>query len=61
VPLARRRFRARLGHDLTQVLEAMATGHITAQIAAAFPLARASDALQLAESHAVAGKVVLGP
>jgi len=59
--LARRRFRARVRHDLTQVLEAMAAGHITAQIAATFPLARAADALRLAESHTVAGKVVLSP
>jgi synaptic vesicle membrane protein VAT-1 len=59
--LARRRFRARLRHDLTQVLEAMAAGYITAQIAATFPLSRAGDALRLAESHTVAGKVVLTP
>jgi NADPH:quinone reductase-like Zn-dependent oxidoreductase len=59
--LARQRFRARLRHDLTQVLQAMAEGHITAQVAARFPLARAADALRLAESRTVAGKVVLGP
>jgi NADPH:quinone reductase-like Zn-dependent oxidoreductase len=59
--LAKRRFRARVRHDLTQVLEAMAAGHITAQIAATFPLARAADALRLAESHTAAGKVVLSP
>jgi len=59
--LGRDRFRARLRHDLTQVLQAMAEGHITAQIAARFPLARAADALRLAESGTVAGKVVLNP
>jgi NADPH:quinone reductase-like Zn-dependent oxidoreductase len=59
--LARQRFRARLRHDLTQVLQAMAEGHITAQIAARFPLARAAEALRLAESRTVAGKVVLSP
>ena len=59
--LARGRFRARLRHDLTQVLQAMAGGHITAQVAARFPLARAAEALRLAESRTVAGKVVLGP
>lgn len=59
--LNRDRFRARLRHDLTQVLQAMAEGHITAQIAARFPLARAADALRLAESGTVAGKVVLNP
>jgi NADPH:quinone reductase-like Zn-dependent oxidoreductase len=59
--LSKDRFRARLRHDLTQVLQAMAEGHITAQIAARFPLARAADALRLAESGTVAGKVVLNP
>ncbi|GAA5200423.1 medium chain dehydrogenase/reductase family protein [Rugosimonospora acidiphila] len=56
---ARRRFRARLRHDLTQVLTAMAEGHLTAQIAAQFPLDRAADALRAAESGTVTGKVVL--
>lgn len=59
--LSKDRFRARLRHDLTQVLQAMAEGHITAQIAARFPLAHAADALRLAESGTVAGKVVLNP
>ena len=59
--LGRQRFRARLRDDLAQVLRAMAEGHITAQIAARFPLARASDALRLAESGTVAGKIVLTP
>lgn len=59
--LARRRFRTRLRHDLTQVLQAMADGRITAQVAARFPLAQAADALRLAESGTVAGKVVLSP
>src|SRR5215469_14481446 len=45
--VARRRFRARLRDDLTQVLQAMADGHITAQVAARFPLAQAADALRL--------------
>ena len=39
----------------------MADGHIAAQIAARFPLAQAADALRLAESGTVAGKVVLNP
>jgi len=59
--LSKERFRARLRDDLTQVLRAMAEGHITAQIAAQFPLERAADALRLAESGTVAGKVVLNP
>jgi len=58
---ARQRFRGRLRHDLTQVLQAMAEGHITAQIAARFPLERAADAVRLAESGTAAGKVVLVP
>jgi NADPH:quinone reductase-like Zn-dependent oxidoreductase len=57
----REEFRARLRQDLTQVLQAMAEGHITAQIAARFPLERAADALRLAESGSVAGKIVLNP
>ena len=59
--LGRQRFRARLRDDLSQVLRAMAEGYITAQIAARFPLARAADALCLAESGTVAGKIVLTP
>ncbi|HEY3683361.1 MAG TPA: medium chain dehydrogenase/reductase family protein [Streptosporangiaceae bacterium] len=59
--LSKRRFRDRLRHDLTQVLRSMAEGRITAQVAARFPLARAADALTLAESGTVAGKVVLTP
>jgi NADPH:quinone reductase-like Zn-dependent oxidoreductase len=39
----------------------MAEGHVTAQIAARFPLTRAADALRLAESGTVTGKVVLIP
>jgi NADPH:quinone reductase-like Zn-dependent oxidoreductase len=39
----------------------MAEGHIAAQIAARFPLTRAADALSLAESGTVTGKVVLTP
>ena len=59
--LAKRRFRAHLHHDLTQVLVAMAEGHIVPQVAARFPLARAAEALTLAESGTVTGKVVINP
>lgn len=59
--LARNRFRARLRADLTQVFEALQRGDVTAQIAAQLPLTRVADALRLAESGAVAGKVVLNP
>ncbi|MFF7050740.1 medium chain dehydrogenase/reductase family protein [Streptomyces griseorubiginosus] len=59
--LARNRFRARLRADLTQVFAAHRRGEISAQIAARLPLAQASDALRLAESGTVVGKVVLTP
>ena len=59
--LAKNRFRARLRADLTQVFAALQRGDITAQIAAQLPLARIADALRLAESGTVAGKIVLTP
>ncbi|MGR6913917.1 medium chain dehydrogenase/reductase family protein [[Actinomadura] parvosata] len=59
--LAKDRFRARLRADLTQVFAALQRGDITAQIAAELPLARVADAVRLAESGTVAGKVVLNP
>ncbi|MFF8195591.1 medium chain dehydrogenase/reductase family protein [Streptomyces bobili] len=59
--LSRNRFRARLRADLTQVFTALQRGEVTAQIAAQLPLARVADALRLAESGTVAGKVVLNP
>jgi synaptic vesicle membrane protein VAT-1 len=59
--LAKNRFRSRLRADLTQVFAALQRGEVTAQIAAQLPLARAADALRLAESGTVAGKVVLNP
>jgi NADPH2:quinone reductase len=39
----------------------MADGHVTAQIAARYPLAQAADAVALAESRTIAGKVILTP
>jgi NADPH:quinone reductase-like Zn-dependent oxidoreductase len=59
--LARNRFRARLRADLTRVLTALQRGEITAPIAAELPLDRAADAMRLAESGTVSGKVVLRP
>ncbi|MEU7238713.1 medium chain dehydrogenase/reductase family protein [Streptomyces sparsogenes] len=59
--LARNRFRARLRADLTQVFAAFQRGDITARIAAQLPLARVAEAVRLAESGTVAGKVVLTP
>jgi NADPH:quinone reductase-like Zn-dependent oxidoreductase len=59
--LSKDRFRARLHADLTQVFAALQRGDITAQIAAQLPLTRIADAVRLAESGTVAGKVVLTP
>jgi synaptic vesicle membrane protein VAT-1 len=59
--LAKNRFRARLRADLTQVFAALQRGDITPQIAARLPLTRVAEALRLAESGTVAGKIVLNP
>jgi NADPH:quinone reductase-like Zn-dependent oxidoreductase len=59
--LSKDRFRARLRADLTEVFTALQRGQITAQITAELPLTRAADALRLAESGTVTGKVVLTP
>ncbi|MFE0450094.1 medium chain dehydrogenase/reductase family protein [Streptomyces sp. NPDC058914] len=59
--LTRNRFRARLHADLTQVFAAFQRGDVTAQIAAQLPLSQAAEALRLAESGTIAGKVVLNP
>ncbi|MGW8778441.1 medium chain dehydrogenase/reductase family protein [Streptomyces sp. NPDC055796] len=58
---AKNRFRARLRSDLTQVFTALRRGEITAKVAAEIPLARAAEAMRLAESGTVSGKVVLVP
>ncbi|MFD3379129.1 MULTISPECIES: medium chain dehydrogenase/reductase family protein [unclassified Streptomyces] len=58
---AKNKFRARLRADLTQVLAALQRGDITPRIAAQLPLSRVADALRLAESGTVAGKIVLNP
>ncbi|MER5371797.1 medium chain dehydrogenase/reductase family protein [Streptomyces sp. NPDC002553] len=55
------RFRARLRADLSEVFAALQRGEITPRIAARLPLARVAEALRLAESGTVAGKVVLTP
>jgi NADPH:quinone reductase-like Zn-dependent oxidoreductase len=57
--LNRDRFRARLRNDLTEVFEALRRGEITARIAAELPLTQVAEAMRLAESGTVAGKVVL--
>lgn len=60
-PLNKDRFQARLRADLTEVFAAVRRGEVTARIAAQLPLAEAAEALRLAESGTVSGKVVLTP
>jgi NADPH:quinone reductase-like Zn-dependent oxidoreductase len=55
------RFRARLRADLTEVFAAVRRGDVTARIAATLPLSQAAEALRLAESGTVTGKIVLTP
>lgn len=59
--LAKDRFRARLRTDLGEVFTAMQEGRISPAIGARFPLAEAAQALRLAETGSVGGKVVLVP
>jgi NADPH:quinone reductase-like Zn-dependent oxidoreductase len=54
-------FRRRVDQDLTQLLELLAAGVLTPQIAARMPLTAAAEALALAESRTVYGKIVLIP
>jgi len=54
-------FRAALRADLNTLLHMLAQGEIRAVIAHTFPLDEAFEALNLAESGRVAGKVVLLP
>jgi NADPH:quinone reductase-like Zn-dependent oxidoreductase len=55
------RFRAAMRADLAAVFAALGRGDISAPIAARLPLAQAAEALRLAESGTVAGKIVLTP
>ncbi len=55
------RFRARLAEDLGAVFDLAARGVLRPQVAARFPLSEAAEALTLAESRTVTGKVVLVP
>ncbi|MFD0268079.1 medium chain dehydrogenase/reductase family protein [Streptomyces sp. NPDC127106] len=59
--LSKAAFRARLRADLTEVFAAAGRGEVTPRIAAQLPLTRAADALRLAESGTVTGKIVLTP
>ncbi len=54
-------FRARTRQDMTAVLDLLAAGVVTAQIGARLPLTSAAEAMELAESHTVRGKIVLVP
>src|SRR5919106_1281702 len=58
---SRRRFHARVRHDLAEVLGLLADGQLRPQVAARYPLGDAAAALRLAESRAVVGRVVLTP
>ena len=57
----RDRFTRRLRDDLGEVLARLADGRLRPQIAAELPLERVADAVRLAESGTVIGKVVLRP
>ncbi|MET7932081.1 medium chain dehydrogenase/reductase family protein [Streptomyces sp. NPDC005322] len=52
-------YQARVREDLGQVLALLASGDLTAHVAARLPLAEAAEGMRLAESSTVTGKVVL--
>ncbi|POX60415.1 NADPH:quinone reductase [Streptomyces sp. Ru62] len=54
-------FRAKLHADLAQVFALLADGRLVPQVAARVPLAEVGEAVRLAESGTVVGKVVLVP
>lgn len=54
-------FRKRLAADLTSVMTLLEQGAISPHIAARFPLREANQALTLAESKTIYGKIVLVP
>jgi NADPH2:quinone reductase len=59
----REAFRARMRTDLAQVFDLLRDGHLTAMIAARFPLTEAAEAMELAESsgRTALGKIILVP
>ncbi|MFI9563889.1 medium chain dehydrogenase/reductase family protein [Streptomyces rishiriensis] len=59
--LSKNRFRSRLRADLAELFAALERGDVTPRIAARYPLADVAEALRLAESGTVAGKVLLNP
>ena len=54
-------FQARVREDLGRVFTLLRQGRITAQVAARLPLTEAAEAMRLAESGSVTGKVLLIP
>ena len=58
---SRATFRAALREDLGQVFALLADGTLTARIGARYPLTGVAEAMRLAESGTVTGKVVLLP
>lgn len=56
-----KRFRARLREDMSTVFALLADGTLRPQIAARLPLTQIREAVELAESHIIVGKVVLVP
>ncbi|RZK45621.1 MAG: NADPH:quinone reductase, partial [Hymenobacter sp.] len=54
-------FRTQLREDFAQLMQLLGQGQLTPQIAARFPLAQISQALELAESRTAYGKVVILP
>jgi len=55
------RFRSRLRDDMAAVFSLLAAGVLRPQIAARLPLSRIREAVELAESGTIVGKVVLVP
>jgi NADPH2:quinone reductase len=55
------RFRRQLREDLTQVFDLLASGALSAQVAARFPLEQAAAALRFAEAGGNTGKVLIVP
>ncbi|MDT8915240.1 medium chain dehydrogenase/reductase family protein [Amycolatopsis sp. PS_44_ISF1] len=54
-------FYGRLRDDLAEVFALMSSGEVTAKTAAVLPFERITEAMRLAESGTVAGKIVLTP
>jgi NADPH:quinone reductase-like Zn-dependent oxidoreductase len=54
-------FRTQLRADFAQLMQLLGQGQLTAQIAARFPLAQISQAMELAEFRTAYGKVIILP